>query len=344
MRRLRALGPWGLAVGLVACAGPGSILDKADARSDGDRESAASEAATILAARRGREGERVAAALVLGRLRRADNEVLAALGDGLEGEARSVRLSSAWALGELRTSESLDLLVRALRDARDVELGRALLQAMAKHRALLGQTHQRRVEVTEAMVRFGSTLPSDGRPPELDLVGGETRTLEIDVAVLGRAIEAHRARPTVDTEAALYGAALELLLRVEALGRELSSEAEVSARLDEALSSVASSYLAGEPHTASMVTWFLGQLGRRSRHARTAAAVTLAQAGTQTAGQRFLRSWTLVQTHLEALEARRALTREVLVKETDPDVLRALTAPDGAQDVLQKLLSIEVSK
>src|SRR5687767_3128263 len=131
---------------LQACAiHPTYVLDLADADTDEDVVEAAKEAREFLVEEFRPQPVREAAALTLGRLRRADPEVIAALGGVLASAAEDVRLRAfaAWALGEMRTDASLAALVNALRAPIGAPAGQYLLEAIAKHDALLAREQDR---------------------------------------------------------------------------------------------------------------------------------------------------------------------------------------------------------
>lgn len=339
---------WTLAVVLGACAGPGAVLDLADASTDGERRSAVAKAAQVLSDPGQKEARRVAAAWVLGRLRRPAEAAISALSLGLDGRTpEAVRIASAFALGELRTSESLDPLVAALASPHVSErLGRHLLQAIAKHAAVLAGQPGRAVALAESMTRFGASLRAGSvPPPALDLISARVRTLEVDVRVLERAVAAYRARPRVDTGAALYAAAFELLSRLETDRAQLAV-AQARVRVAEAVDTAHEAALVGERDTERLVLWFLGRVAEEPLYARPSARALAKAASQGGAGVRLLRAWALARSELVARTARRALTHEVLLAEGDSAVLSALMAAvpeDSARDLLQRVLSVELS-
>lgn len=331
---------------VVACGGPGKLLELADARSDRDASRAVEQAADVLAGRRRASNERLAAALTLGRLRRATPDAVSALAVGLShGGPADLRRASAWALGELRDQGSLAVLLRALRGPMPVALGRYVLQAVAKHQAVLAGSPDDVVEVVEAMNAFLGAVPTHEVPPIFDLLGARLRTLEVDVQVLARASAAHDRDPSPETRAALYSGAFELMSRLDELRAELGGRGP-NPRAEEAIRAAVAAVARAEPRSRDLVLWFLGQLADAEVYAR-AAGTALASWPVERRGpaRRLIRAWGLARTGPAVLDARRSLARQVLLQENDADVLRAwvqAVPAEAAEDALQRVLGVEV--
>jgi hypothetical protein len=321
------------------------VLDLADARTDDARRDAVREAAEVLAAPQAPASHRVAAALVLGRLRRVEPEVIAALGRGLAPKSPgSVRSTSAWALGELRSPESLPPLIQALRQRPGLELGRHLLQALAKHHAVLATRPDLVIEAVSAMTHFSGNLVDDEVPPAYALLSARTRTLEVDIQVLASAIDTHRQRPTRSTAAALYAAAFEILARLDASRQQLAA-AGARTRARESIRAAAEAARASDTETFRLVAWFLGQLATEPLYAPAAAqAVLELEDRARRASDRLIVAWALARAQLHDLAARRALSSMLFADESSARLLRALGASAGAsaEDILQRVVGVKV--
>lgn len=351
---------WLLSLGLCAvggCAGPAAMLDLADADSAQTRLAAAESASDVLAQPRETLGKRVAAALSLGRLRLCEPTAVRGLRAGVAPDSpRLLRATSAWALGELRCEASLGPLLEGLRSRPDSgqpgrsslppgpELGRYLLQAVAKHHAVLAERPQLVVEVVEAMTHFSGNLQGGPPPPSYDLIGARTRSLEVDVEVIAKAIAAHRAKPTASTAAALYAAAFEILARLDALREELSA-AGARTRVGESIAAAAETGRVGDAETRRLVTWFLGELASEPLYAAAAGRALSSAPQDDLPADRLVQTWALAQAQLNALDARRRLMARLWGQESSPDVLSALAHVTGgsAEDILQRVLGIEVT-
>lgn len=334
----------GLLLCLGGCASTADVLALADASGE-QRMSAAREAADILEGGRNRH-LRAAAAIAIGRLEVEEPAVLRALESGVSSRSEPmVQDASAWALGRMSASGALGPLVNALETRPSPELGRRVMQSLLRHEVGLAAAEPGlRVRVAEALVRYAGSFSGGRAPPELELLGRVSRDLEVDLIVLARALEDHRASPSEASRGALYAAALELLVRVDRLRVEVPDAAR-GARMAEALE--AAIEVAGQSkdeEIARLVTWYMGRLADTQVLARSAGRAVLAAPDLPGAGDRLVRAWALARAQLGSLEARRALSAQVLGKEIDPELLRALDTArgQGAEDILQRVLGLEV--
>lgn len=348
MKRLLVVG---LSLTLGACAVvPTHMYDLIDAQDDEQVESAVREAAAQLGDRRARLGVRTAAALVLGRLRSDDPRAIAALQGGLSGQQPpALRRYSAWALGELRSPSALPVLTAALRSSIDDETGAYVLEAVAKHYAVMAGNEPTLVSVVEAMVFFGGNRAT-GVPAMYDLLGARTRTVGVNVQVLHHAIADLQRDSSPSAQAALYNATLELLTKLAARRDEVrAGPAAWSARIDAAFDAAQVALQAEPDHTALLVLWYLGQLAKDPEFAAPAARVLvgpdaeLASRPTlhPRSAARLVAIWALARMQVYALGPRKALLLDVLSKEMEPEVLRLfgdLSVGDKDLDALQRVL------
>ncbi len=328
----------------LCCAGPASLLSLSDAETESDRASAVATAARALAT--GRTGPAAAAALTLGRLRIADPAAVEALAAACRpGRAPEVRDAAAWALGELRYPSALPPLFALLITETDRDLIRRALQGLAQHQAVLAAEPELAVQAAEAMTQLRARVPD--LPPEFRWVSERTRSIDVDIRVVTRAVAAHRSSPSAATATALYTAAFDLLDRLDRLRAALGSAPE-GARVEEAIRAASEAASLADPEVERLVVWFFGTLTRERGFAR-AASEAVVEGGhhrKEAFGDRAIAAWALGEAQIHALAARRALTQEVLPLETRPEVLRVLGAmtPEGAEDILQRVLGIEVRR
>jgi HEAT repeat protein len=331
---------------------PMHVLELADAESDSAKEEAAEKASAYLADE-GRDPEvRRAAAKTLGRLRAATPDAIARLGRVLQdpGADPVLRAFSAWALGEMRSDRSLPLLVLALRTSMDGRTGHYVLDAIAKHDALLAKGEDRLVEIVEAMVFFAGN--QRGRPPAIyDVLGSTTRTVPVDVRVLARAIDSAVSDRSNDAKrAAVYNAVYELLARLERSRAEITAgSAAWKTQVEAAVKETDRAYALGDPYAQALALWYLGRLGDVHEVAAPAANLLVGEAGdlarrpsiAKSDVLRFVAAWALARMQLEAPGPRRTLARDVLPKEGDGAILRLLAdyahRPED-HDQIQKIL------
>lgn len=342
------------ALGLSACAtAPTHMYDLMDAQDDEQVEAAVEEAARHLEGRRLSVGVRTAAARALGRLRSDQPRAIRALQSGLsEGQPAALRRYSAWALGELRSAQALPVLTEALRTRVDDETGAYILEAIAKHYALMAGQEATLVSVVEAMVFFGGNR--EGSVPAMyDLLGARTRTVGVNVQVLRNAMRTLQSQTHRRSRAALYNATLELLTKLAARRDEVrSGPGAWAARIDAAFEAAQEALQADPDDTALLVLWFLGRLASEPEFAAPAARVLVGakvrpeQRPTrhQRSAARLVAIWALARMQVHALGPRQALLLDVLSKEMEPDVLRLfgdLSVGDRDLDALQRVLLSE---
>lgn len=343
-----------LVAALVAASGcavtPTHVYDLMDAPDDEGVESAVVEAAGLASRRGVHPSVRQAAARTLGRLRSDDPRAVAALEVALRpAQAPALRRQAAWALGELRSGAALRVLTQALRAPLDDETGAYVLEAVAKHYALMSRDEDTLVEVVEAMVFFAGNR-KETVPAIYDLLGARTRTVGVNVRVLGNASRRLERNPSDQARAALYNACLELLDKLAASRDEILAGPSVWAPRVEAAVGAARGALDAEPdRTALLVLWMLGRLSADAEIARPAARALVGagiEAGRRPsasarAAARLLTVWALARMQPHALGPRRAVLVDVVSREIQPAVLRLLAAlsedprrPDGVQRVL----------
>jgi hypothetical protein len=346
-----------IALASILCAScvttPMHVLELADAESDRDIETASEKASAYLVDP-GRDIEvRYAAAKALGRLRVPTESAIRALErvllDG--GADPALRALSAWALGEMRSDRSRSILVAALRTPMEGPTGQYVLEAIAKHDALLAKNEDRLVEIVEAMVFFAGN--QRGRPPAIyDVLGSATRTVPVDVRVLGRAIDNVIADTRDEAKkAAMYDAVYELLDKLDRSRSEIAAggsswKTQVSAAVKE----TERAYAIDDPDTQSLAVWYFGRLGSVHEVASNAANGLVGEAGdlpkrpsvAKSAALRLVAAWALARMQLEAPGPRRTLAKDVLTKEAEGAILRLLSdlsnRPED-HDQLQKIIS-----
>lgn len=333
---------------------PTEVLELADAEGDQQLDQAAERARLLLIGREGEEAEvRVAAAIALGRMRRANTAVIADLGAILSdaGNSPKLRSASAWALGEMRSEASLTALSAALRTQLGGDAGQYVLEAIAKHDAFLLRDQERLVGVVEALVYFAGN--QSGRPPAIyDVLGERTRTLPVNIQVLERAVAAAASKDPRSVSA-MYNAAYELLERIERSKPELlAGAAEYQTQLRAAVGQLDRAIKLDDPRTELLATWYFGRLAELGDVSSPGADVLVGgekaespRRGTisKSLPLRFVAAWTLARLQLGAPGPRRALARDVLPLELDPTVLRVLADLSHRTedlDQLQKIMGI----
>lgn len=335
-----------------ACAtAPTHMYDLMDAEGDDAVESALAEAAEVLTDPGARMVTREAAARALGRLRRDPPVVIEALAFGLAAhQPPGLRRQAAWALGELRSPAGLPPLTAALRSPLDDETGAYVLEAVAKLYPVMARDEETLVTVVEAMVFYAGNRA--GAPAALyDLLGARTRTVAVNVRVLGNALQTLAAANTAGNRAAVYNATLELLEKVASRRDEIrAGPAAWAGRVEAAMRAVRAAHDA-DPEAGLMVLWYLGQLAQEQELAGPAAEVLagpdVADAARPTraprAAERLVAAWALARLQVHALGPRRALLLDLLSDELEPRVLRLLAdlpSRGGEPDPVQRILGL----
>lgn len=334
---------------LAACAvTPTQVLGLMDARTDGQRQEAVEQAARLLQNSGRPSAVRATAAKVIGRLRQPNEAGISALRSGLLETSADpvVRAWSAHALGELRSEASLAVLVEALRSPLDPMTFEQVLEGLAKHFVLLGRDSRRVVEVVEGMI-YASGNQSKEVPPIYDVLGAKTRTVEVNIEVLARAVEA-ASGGSAESRAALYQAQSELLAKLE------ESRAEIEAgpvawqgRINEAVRQSQRTLLVPEPRLSRLVLLGMGRIGGAAELGRPLAEVLAPE---QQVLPRLLEpnlslsaAWTLGRLELQSVALRRSVDRDFLAKIPRRPVLRLLAdlgAREGEPDGLQRILRL----
>jgi hypothetical protein len=317
-----------------------------DAQGDRDLEARSHDAVEILADRRKPTDLRVAAELVLGRLRFARKEPIEALGARLldKDEDRDVRIGAAWALGELRSPDSYEVLSRALSHSMDARTGEVLLEAVAKHYAIFARDPDRAVRLVEQLTRFAANRGGQA-PATYDLIGNKTRSVDVNVLVLRRASEAVEKKRTDHTLAALYLAVFELFEGIlDNREQIIADEASWRARLDAVVSEAQRAIDLRDGPTARLALWCLGRLGDLPPFATVAADPVAGRGLDPSPALRLIGAWALARLQLQGTGPRRVLARDLLGRETDETILRLIadfSAQSGQPDELQKIFAIE---
>jgi hypothetical protein len=295
----------------------------------------------------------MAAAKTLGRLALPEARAVKALSAALlqEQEPAALRAMSAWALGEIRSAISLDGLCQALRRRLDPQTGQYLLEALAKHLAVLSRDDASRVAVAEALVFFAGNQ-TERVPALYDVINARIRTLPVDVQILDRALEGLGAASPPEQRAAAYNATYELLVNLEDSRDEVVSREEAwSTQVREALRAAARARTVVDRYSRLLVTWFFGRISTVPELAKPAAEALLGPAGQAGARQapamdardRLVWAWALSRMQVFALGPRQVLDRDLLSWETHSAVLAllgAISAASGTCDLLQKILGI----
>lgn len=337
-----------LATLLGACATtPAEVYELVDAPDASARAEAAHEASELLVARRRPLAVRLAAARTLGRLRFVDAVVVEALQRTLlADEPRELRAYAAWALGEYRSPLSLSALSACLKQRLDPLVAEYVMEALAKHYAVMSKDQDTLVEIVEALVYFSGNH-TGALPATYDLLSANTRTVTVNIEVLKRTLERASATATPEDNAAMYSAAYELLARLDDTRDEIvAGEAAWQTRVKSAVDTSARTLGAEDPRTALLVVWYLGRLAELPQLARPSAGAILEPNDAlfdERAAHRLVATWALARMQVHALGPRQALLVDVLSKEIEPAVLALLgdlSARDGSFDQLQKILGV----
>lgn len=352
-----------LALGCITT--PPDVYDLMDAPDEPSRLDASAEAAQLLT-RRGPIAIRLAAARTLGRLRVVDATVIGALRSTLLArDVPELRAYAAWALGELRSDASLAALQDGLRVQLEPIVAEHVMEALAKHYAVMTKDRETLVEVVEALVYFagnhGQALPSS-----YDLLSANTRTVTVNVEVLRRTVdravdqEKQGKKLSAEERAATYSAAYELLTRLSDNRPEIvAGPAEWATRVDASVDVSVDAIATGDPQTALVILYYLGRLAEVPEIARPSAKrlpMPLLGAGREmrratprgpadpvALSHRIVTTWAVARMQVHALGPRRALLLDVLSKEIEPQVLRLLadmSRRNGDFDQLQKILGV----
>lgn len=346
---MRALTPLFFTAFAACATTPETVYDLMDAQTDEARSNASAEASTLLQQRRRPFAVRMAAARTLGRLRVQDENVVSTLRGVLldTGENRDLRAYAAWALGELRTSLSLEALDAALRLQLPPIVAEHVLEGLTKHYAVMSKDHETLVRIVEGLVFFAGNHESGRLPPTYDLLSIHTRTLPVNVEVLDRAIASMSERSTPKTQAATYNAAFELLSKLEETEPEIvAGAAAYESRVRAAVETSVNAARTGDAPTSVLVLLYLGRLSRSAEIARPSSTALAKPAWPTTwaePSRRVVAVWALARMQVHALGPRRALLMDVVAKELEPAVLRILAdlspRPDEL-DQLQKILGV----
>lgn len=336
-----------LGIGLVGCVhSPTHLLGWLDAESDEERTTAVEQAASYLEAKQRGVAVRATAAKVLARLHLPSEHAVSALRSSLldSGEDPLVRAWCAQALGEMRSDVSLDVLIQALRAPPDRAVFEQVLEGLAKHHGILARDSRRIVEVVEGMIFAAGNL-KEQPPPIYDVLGAKTRTVEVNIEVLARAVQA-AASGTPESRAALYEAESELIQRLdESRGEIEAGPGAWKGRVAESIRQSRKALTLEEPRVSRLVLLGFGRWSTSPELGRPA-AVALNEDGL---ALRLVSSplalgatWALGRLELSSVELRRALDQGVLGRNASQPALRLLAdlggkegEPDGVQRVLR---------
>ena len=241
-------------------------------------------------------------------------------------------------------------LKEALRSRIDDVTGGYVLEALAKHYALMASSDDILVEVVEAMVFYAGNRQS--APPAIyNLLGARARTVAVNTRVLEGAIE-RAAGGDGRARAAMYNATLELLDRIAARREEIrAGPAAWAARVSAGVQGARRALDAEDPDTALLVLWYLGHLATDPELARPSAEALVGPAVPEggrpsrapRATQRLVATWALARMQVHALGPRQALLLDVLSRELEPRVLALLADLErrpGQLDALQRVLGL----
>ncbi len=344
---------------------PADMYDLVDAPDEPARLDASKEAARELT-RPGPIAVRLAAARALGRLRVVDATVVGALRSVLLNQGTpELRAYCAWALGEMRAELSLQALQASLHEKLEPIVAQHVMEALAKHYAVMTRDHETLVSIVESLVYFAGNH-REALPATYDLLSANTRTVTVNVEVLKRTIdravdkEQRGTNLSAEERAATYSAAYELLARLmENRAEIVAGPAAWATRVDASVDTGVDAIAIGDPKSAMLILWYLGRLAEIPEVARPTAKrlpQTLLGAGREmrrdtargptdpvALGHRLVAAWAVARMQVHALGPRRALLLDVLSKEIEPQVLRMLgdmSRRGDEHDQLQKILGV----
>lgn len=322
-----------------------------DAQSESDINEAVQTGVQVL--QRGRFPSQMAAAKTLGRLRKPAPEAIRALSAVLESARADKRLRAycAWALGEMRDRASLTALTGALRKPLDKQTGYYVLEALAKHYAVIQRDQDSLVSLAEALVYYAGNQKGE-IPPIYDVLNARTRTVEVNVQVLERSINSVQNDRSPKSLAALYNAAFELLSNLEMNKEEImASAANWRGRVKEAVGQSENARKVQDRHTNRLILWYLGRLGNVPELGLPAGEALVGPKGRAKARptvapdtpERFIAAWALARMLLHGPGPKRALLTDVLPKERVAailDMVGRLSSKAEEYDALQKALGV----
>ena len=351
-RRAAALA---VCVGAASCVTPASLLDRLDNTGDQEVADSVRDLSAIVADRGEKASLRCTAAKVLGRLGRPSPQAVSALARALaDGRAHpDVRRWSAWALGELRAPASLQALVNALRRKMDGKTGAYVLEALAKHDALLGGIDDRRaVEIVEALVAF-RTGQGGAVPPIYDVVSGRLKTIAVLVKILDGAVQACASGKA--KRARCRDAAFELLEAIDLRTEVIATAGDQwRTRLEASMGALDRAVDIGDPSLMRSILAYLGRLAAVDAIAERAAVALVGTAealdprrpSTATdPSVQLVATWALTRLIQHSSGPRRALAIDAFTASADPRILALLADVErrgGAADMLQRILGVEV--
>ena len=340
-----------LLVGSACRTTPSAMLELMDAQSESEVNDAVSTTARVLG--RGPFESRMAAAKTLGRLKRPKPEAINALSGVLANPSQDARLRAycAWALGEMRARASLEVLTKALRQPMNENTSYYVLEALAKHYALIQRDQDSLVNLAEALVFYSGN--QKGKIPTIyDVLNARTRTVEVNVRVLERSLKRVQSDRGPKSLAALYNAAFELLANLELNKEEIkASAASWRDRVREAMGQSEKARAAQDLRTNRLILWYLGRLGVIPEIGLPAAEALVGSGGRSKtrptlapdSSQRMLAAWALARMLLHGPGPRRALLTDVLLQEKEPailDMVGRISSRAEDYDQLQKTLGV----
>ncbi len=337
-----------LAVTTACAVTPTQVLGLMDVHTDDQRQSSVEQAAGLLRNSGRPPAVRATAAKVIGRLRQPAEVGIEALRSALFEVSADplVRAWSANALGELRSEASLSVLTESLRQPLDPLTFEQVLEGLAKHFVLLGRDPRRVVEVVEGMI-YATGNQSKEPPPIYDVLGAKTRTVEVNIEVLARAVEAAGAG-SAESRAALYQAQSELLAKLEESRAEIEAGPAVwQGRIAEAVRQSQRTLLVPEPRLSRLVLLGLGRIGGSPELGRPVAEVLAPEQKVLPrlfeANLSLSAAWALGRLELQSVALRRSVDRDFLAKSQSRPVLRLLAdlgVREGEPDGLQRILRL----